>query len=351
MSSSIRADNWAAKITQAFNKTRAGIFDIGHLLLAAKKDLPHGEFIAMVESQLPFKARQAQRLMAIAKDLRLSKATCMSHLPVCMATLYDLTKVDDDKFDEMLRSGQIQPDMKRKDVASINYKALAAADAQRVKRLVPDRGRYRTIVLDPPWSSGGGRGTPYAVMSQDELEDPARLPVRDWLHQDEAHLYCWTTAGEMRNALHLLELWGIEFQSILTWVKPKWTLGHYFRNRAEFVLFGTRGRLRTREAARRISTVFEAPASGVHSEKPDLFYDIVRQASHPPFAEAFQRTARSDFTGLFVPRSRNRLEEGGQKAADRRAHATSGAELRVRLRVSAVTPSDHVGAFAKREVT
>jgi len=86
---------------------------------------------------------------------------------------------------------------------------------------------------------------------------------------------------------------------MLTWRKPHFGLGSYFRHQAEYVLFGIRGDLGTRPAAQSISTVFDAPI-GEHSEKPERFYEIVRASSYPPYGEAFQRKARPDFVNLFT---------------------------------------------------
>jgi N6-adenosine-specific RNA methylase IME4 len=93
--------------------------------------------------------------------------------------------------------------------------------------------------------------------------------------------------------------WGFAHKTILTWIKPRWGLGSYFRNQTEHVLFGIRGALGTRSDS--ISTLFEAPV-GEHSEKPERFYEIVRAASYSPYGEAFQRQARPDFANLFVRR-------------------------------------------------
>jgi N6-adenosine-specific RNA methylase IME4 len=93
--------------------------------------------------------------------------------------------------------------------------------------------------------------------------------------------------------------WGFQHKTVLTWVKPRWGLGSYFRNSTEHVLFGVRGELRTRSDS--IATHFEAPM-GEHSEKPEAFYNIVRQASHGPYGEIFQREARPDFTNVFQMR-------------------------------------------------
>jgi N6-adenosine-specific RNA methylase IME4 len=91
--------------------------------------------------------------------------------------------------------------------------------------------------------------------------------------------------------------WGFQHKTVLTWSKPRWGLGVYFRNQTEHVLFGVRGELRTRSDS--ISTIFEGPI-GEHSEKPEAFYEIVRKASFEPFGEVFQRRARPEFQSVYV---------------------------------------------------
>jgi N6-adenosine-specific RNA methylase IME4 len=175
---------------------------------------------------------------------------------------------------------------------------IIADDIQRCGLLTPRAGKFRTLVLDPPWDFSafgpqGNRQPAYAPMSQEEL---LALPVREWVEED-AHLYLWATNLHMPDACELMQAWGFDHKTILTWVKPKWGLGDYFRNQTEHVLFGVRGKLSTKRGD--ISTVFEAPV-GEHSEKPERFYEIVRAASHPPYGEVFQRTERPDFANVFV---------------------------------------------------
>ena len=132
-------------------------------------------------------------------------------------------------------------------------------------------------------------------MTHDELLE---LDVAAWA-EDNCHLYLWTTNNFMPRAVELMAVWGFQHKTVLTWVKPRWGLGSYFRNSTEHVLFGVRGKLMTRGDD--IPTHFEAPV-GEPSEKPDIFYDIVKRASYPPYGEAFQRQARPGFVNLFEGR-------------------------------------------------
>jgi ParB/RepB/Spo0J family partition protein len=180
------------------------------------------------------------------------------------------------------------------------YRALGLVrDQQRVLRLEPRAGKFRTLVIDAPWaydSDPSGRGAPqYNLMQPDQI---LALPVASWA-EDDCHLYLWATNGNLPLAVECMAAWGFTHKSVLTWVKPRFGLGQFFRGSTEHVLFGVRGKLMTR--SRSIPTHFEAPV-GAHSEKPERFYEIVREASYLPAGEAFQRTPRDGFVNLFVER-------------------------------------------------
>ncbi|UPK03142.1 MT-A70 family methyltransferase [Bradyrhizobium sp. 170] len=177
-----------------------------------------------------------------------------------------------------------------------------AADEQRVLRLVPIAGKFRTLILDPAWDydwlSVAGRAKPgYAMQTHEQL---LQLDVRQWADEAGCHLYLWVTNNFMARGCELMAHWGFQHRVVITWIKGgAFGLGSYFRNSTEHVLFGTLGETTTRPAAASIPTHFTAPRPGEHSEKPEAFYDIVRAASYPPYGEANQREARPDFTNLF----------------------------------------------------
>jgi N6-adenosine-specific RNA methylase IME4 len=241
-------------------------------------------------------------LMRVATDRRLTNANHGSLLPPSPRTLYELTKLSDEQFDAKLSSGEIHPEMLRRHVARENWFTAKARDEQRVRALAPAPGRYRTLVIDPPWDygwtspTGNAIGPGYAVMTQDEL---LALPVTSWA-EDDSHLYLWATNHFIDQAVELMARWGFDHKTMLTWVKPAARLGSYFLNSTEHVLFGVRGDLMTR--LNKIATHFEAPRGSAHSEKPEAFYDIVRSASYPPYAEVFQRKARPDFVNAYRER-------------------------------------------------
>jgi N6-adenosine-specific RNA methylase IME4 len=226
-------------------------------------------------------------------------------LPPHWGTLAALTRLPDDVFQSKIDDGTIHPEMQRKDVARESRVIMRARDEERTKTLRPIEGRFKTLVVDPPWDyewlSLAGRASPgYATMTHEKL---LALKVQQWA-EDNCHLYLWVTNNFMTRGIELMQSWGFQHKTVLTWRKlsrtgktPWWGLGSYFRNATEHVLFGVRGTLRTR--ADDISTIFDAPI-GEHSEKPEIFYDIVRKASYLPAGEVFQCRPRDGFVNVFA---------------------------------------------------
>jgi ParB/RepB/Spo0J family partition protein len=210
-----------------------------------------------------------------------------------IAQVVEAAEAEPEKF------GHLIPELDRYRGVDRAYRALRRArDEARVLGLKPHEGKFRTLVVDPPWQYDFdflGRGAPqYALLEREQI---LALPVASWA-EDDCHLYLCATNANLPLAFECMTTaWGFAYKSILTWVKPRFGLGSYFRNSTEHVLFGVRGALMTRSTS--TATHFEAPV-GEHSEKPERFYEIVRAASYPPYGEAFQRKARPDFVSLFV---------------------------------------------------
>jgi len=158
-------------------------------------------------------------------------------------------------------------------------------------------GKYRCIIIDPPWPVGKierverpmqGPVLDYPVM---ELEEIAALPVGD-LAEDNCHIYLWVTHKYMPFGLQLLERWGFGYQCLMTWVKPTGMTPYSWMYNTEHVLFGHRGHLPLLRMGLKLS--FDAPVTR-HSEKPDIFYMRVLDASPGPRLDMFARKARPGF--------------------------------------------------------
>ena len=110
------------RISGAWQKSRAAVFEAGRWLIDAKADLEHGEFEEMIENDLPFSRGTAERLMLVASDRRLRKAAHGPHLPTSWRTLYEITKLSDKQLERGIKKKIIRPDMERKDVEKLRPK-------------------------------------------------------------------------------------------------------------------------------------------------------------------------------------------------------------------------------------
>jgi N6-adenosine-specific RNA methylase IME4 len=121
-------------------------------------------------------------------------------------------------------------------------------------------GRYRTIVVDPPWPERGaglikrGADRHYMLMS---LADICDLPVEQLADPSGCHLYLFATNNYLGQAFYVLTAWGFEFVTNRTWVKAEVAgttpdgkplyalqpagLGQYFRGDSEQLLFARLG--------------------------------------------------------------------------------------------------------------
>jgi N6-adenosine-specific RNA methylase IME4 len=161
--------------------------------------------------------------------------------------------------------------------------------------------KYRTLYADPPWNEMGGgkivRGAQrhYPLM---KTPDICNLQVNgrhaSALAEDNAHLYLWVTNNKLLDGLRVVEAWGFEYKTMITWAKDRFGLGQYYRGQTEHVIFAVRGVLpyRTRDGkraqGRTLIDGFDAPR-GEHSVKPEAMRKWIEEVSHDPYIELFAR--------------------------------------------------------------
>lgn len=146
---------------------------------------------------------------------------------------------------------------------------------------------FQCIYADPPWpyDNQGTRAATdnhYATMT---LESIAHLPVNRLVAKN-AHLHLWTTNAFLPAAFSLISDWGFTYKSCLLWVKPKIGLGNYWRVSHEFLLLGVRGSLGFSNRSQRSWVEADRLA---HSQKPEVFRELIEQVSPGPYLELFGR--------------------------------------------------------------
>ena len=122
-----KAEYWAPKIHGEWRKSIEGILGVGRQLIAAKEACEHGEFLRLfkghenaVSDPVPFGERTAERLIAVASHGVISNPTHVSDLPQSWATLYELTKLDDETLIAGIKAGEITPETTRAQAAAMH---------------------------------------------------------------------------------------------------------------------------------------------------------------------------------------------------------------------------------------
>lgn len=179
-------------------------------------------------------------------------------------------------------------------------------------------GKYSVIVVDPPWSYGrdtgrtrtaehhyqtiGANGGEVNRKTGAGVENiVAATPVTSWAAQ-ACHLYLWVTNPKLPFAFAMLNDWGFEYKTTLTWVKTKADgsphgggMGWFYRGATEHVLFAVKGNKGIPSALRKPNVVL-APPTG-HSAKPVAFYDLLRSiyGADEQMLDAYARTTHERF--------------------------------------------------------
>lgn len=196
---------------------------------------------------------------------------------------------------------------------------------------------FTTFVADPPWPfkdhlPGPKRGSSkhYRLEPLDDIcsflsshslapdgqvwdgdtpED--HLPIRERLAPG-CRLFLWRVASMQEEALRVMRAWGFTPKTEIVWIKttkgsdvphdldePRpgdklhFGMGRTVRMSHEVCLVGVRGKPRV--LSHSVRSVFFAPFQR-HSEKPEVFSEIVESLSPGPYLELFARRVRPGWT-------------------------------------------------------
>lgn len=103
---------YGLRITSEWRNSVKAIIETGNLLCVAKKELKHGEFGRLFSDKLvPFSQDTAEKLMAIARNPRITNSANLRNLPPSWSTLYELTRLREDEWTEAKARGLIRGDV------------------------------------------------------------------------------------------------------------------------------------------------------------------------------------------------------------------------------------------------
>ena len=154
--------------------------------------------------------------------------------------------------------------------------------------------KYQIIYADPPWdvkrgpdwnSNGPSKPLPYPTMSIDQIKS---LPIKE-IADTKCHLYLWTINKYIRESYDVANAWGFNVSCMLTWCKPRHGIGigGTFIQTTEYILFCRKGTL---TAQKRIDTTWFEHKRLSHSEKPEMFRNMIVEVSgNLPRVELFAR--------------------------------------------------------------
>ena len=162
---------------------------------------------------------------------------------------------------------------------------------------LPSNGKYRTIVIDPPWpieeiqlrARSKEDITPYATIPLSIIKKgTGPIPIKRLTDKQGCHIFLWTTQKYLQAGFEVLECWGFRHIFTMVWHKnagmQPFNLPQY---NCEFVLFGRKGNLPFLDT-RNFQTCFYS-LRREHSRKPDEFYKLVARVSPIPRLDMFSR--------------------------------------------------------------
>ncbi|GAA4255893.1 hypothetical protein GCM10022293_44410 [Azospirillum formosense] len=122
---------------------------VGRRLNEAKEKLPHGEYEAMVEQDLPFKPATARKLREVAAFVDSGKVP-LEQLPEAYSTVYAIATMPEERRHEALKQGVIRPDLTRRELEQFKTPAPLIAP------LVPATRAPGSIPAPPTHCPGAG---------------------------------------------------------------------------------------------------------------------------------------------------------------------------------------------------
>jgi len=140
-------------------------------------------------------------------------------------------------------------------------------------------GVFNVIYADPPWeysNSGleGSAASHYQTMSTENicalLEDQGANIAKD------AVLFLWVTNPLLEDGLKVINEWGFNYKTNITWVKPyvnKGKSGWYIQGHHELLLIATRGSGLPSWQPPSVQEI----GNGEHSAKPAEFRDLIER--------------------------------------------------------------------------
>lgn len=244
--------------------------------------------------------KQGERTDLTSTPRRGGSSTAFAEKNPTMAKAVEIFQISKGKLDRASYVQTHNSDLATKvhsgDIALSNaYRQVKGKEErQKIASIKPPQGTYQVLVIDPPWpftsrqmDSTHEIASPYEIKSIDEIK-ALNIPAAE-----DSVLWLWVPNAFLHSAFHILEAWGFQYRTTLTWAKNFVGLGDWLGGQTEHCLLATKGKyciFRYNE-----STLLTAPRTK-HSEKPISFYELVERLCPGEKIDMFARRKRDSWS-------------------------------------------------------
>lgn len=141
---------FAQEIRYHWNRSRKEFLSIGRYLNRAKEILPHGDFEAMIESDMPFSVETAFRFRAVAEAVDTGRLS-LDVLPGAESVAYQIVTMTPDELERAKAQGLVRPDVTRRQLIDFKRSLRPPKDVtpnDRRRQLLAEYARLRTRMAE-----------------------------------------------------------------------------------------------------------------------------------------------------------------------------------------------------------
>ena len=163
--------------------------------------------------------------------------------------------------------------------------------------------KYRTIVADPPWQyrdglvfksyrpKPAGASVNYKTMSLAEIKKLSFFIEE--ISEKNCVLFLWATIPLLPEAIEVMFSWGFKYKTAIVWRKiMSLGLGSWFRGQVEICLVGIKGKVKAFHCQK--ANFIESKVRK-HSQKPEEFFELIKEIAPRPAIELFAREKRENY--------------------------------------------------------
>lgn len=266
-------------------------------------DRPIGTSLGQAAELLNVGERSVKRAKEVLRDGASELVTAVESGRVSVSAAADVAELPKEQQREIVAKGEKEIlDAAKQIRESRAVERRQRNDELRTAAMAVEtpKGKYRCIVIDPPWDvqkyerdvrPNQSSDLDYPTLTHEQI---AEFDIGGMASDDGCHLFCWTTQKHLPPTLEIIEQWGFKYCLVMVWHKnggpQPFGLPQY---NCEFVVYARRGAPDFRDT-KQFFTCFNAPRRE-HSRKPDEFYELIERVTYGPRIDIFSREPRGGF--------------------------------------------------------